>query len=151
MNSVWCLIWRLEIGWRIYETLETRIWLVKESTKVVMKRITFTIGQGFDKDGTAFNAPGLLMAARQRLGTVFNGFTETNAAGGYFSIRHKMVMEPSVQFEVCTNDLGRVREVAAYLRDLFNQECVMLVIQPVDIGWNLFSPLAGLSLGIRLR
>lgn len=101
-----------------------------------MKRIYFGIGQGFDRENKAIDADTLALLrteACQKLATEFGGFSSVATAGGWMSDTNGVVLEPSWGVEVYTDEarVNRARPVAEYLKALFRQESILLVIQDV--------------------
>lgn len=97
-----------------------------------MKRVTFTIGQGKDKEGNSLSNTMDLLAARRvaydRIAEAFGGYTAYLAEGGWVE-NGQLIQEISLVVSVVTNDSWY--DIAAWLRDLFNQQCVLVTVEPV--------------------
>ena len=99
-----------------------------------MKRITFTVGIGTAAGKELGMKPlEAIRTARQQLAIVFSGFTETEHFGGWYDDETmKVVYEPSLDFMVVVPEgstaatAANVNSMAVWLRDLFQQSCVLV-------------------------
>ncbi len=103
-------------------------------------KVTFGIGQKFDKAGIELFALGVKkysplyfkQLARAKTAEVFGGYSEISASGGWVNAKGLLVTEPSVLFVVYTDKDYDVCEThAEWLAELFDQESVMLAVEPV--------------------
>ena len=98
-------------------------------------RVEIIVGHSFDKRGNKIDgntAAARLDKARQYLASKFSGYTETAATGGYIE-NGNWVSDESAVFVLYTNaPTPCIKAAAAYLRDLFEQTCVVCSIQITD-------------------
>ena len=100
-----------------------------------MKRITFTIGTEKRWNGKPIFRDVAKTWSRQAclsVARIFGGYTATEATGGWVDENGKLIEERSLV--IVGDDLsGHVTEetingLAAHLRDLFGQECVLVSV-----------------------
>lgn len=95
-----------------------------------LTRYTFHVGTGYTRDNrhlTRKQVSSALAHARHHLAETYPGFTETHTFGGWRTDAGKLVMEPSIKFEVVTlASLETARSTAGFLRHVFHQSAVML-------------------------
>lgn len=95
-------------------------------------RVEIIVGHSFDKHGRKIdgNTAGVwLDEARKYLASKFSGYTETAATGGYIE-NGNWVSDESAVFVLYTNaPTPCIHAAAEYLRDLFQQSCVVCSIQ----------------------
>ena len=96
-------------------------------------RVTFAIGQGFDKNGIELYALNTKRTAvLAKTAREFGGFSAVDAQGGWIAGKGKLVTEPSLIITVYTDKVFDACEIHAQrLAELFNQESVMLTVEPV--------------------
>jgi len=106
------------------------------------KKIYFGIGIGEDKDRKPLvNVEGLILRAQELIAETFGGFHMQRGKGGWLSPTNGMVLEDSIGFIVYANyaDDELVRKsvkVSKNLKDIFNQEDILVACEPVD--WMRF-------------
>lgn len=98
-----------------------------------MKRITFSVGQGKTKAGlTIQNVSHKRTLAYLRVSQVYGGYTAKVCSGGWVSTDGELIEENSLVIEAVT-DIGTDHEVVAgYLRDLFEQSCVLMTVEDLE-------------------
>jgi len=101
-----------------------------------MKKITYYVGLGQDKDGADISPSEVavgLNAIRYILADEFKGYTEVLGSGGWFNTI-KLVEEKQVSYVIyadITDDLSRVRAVAELLKITMRQSCVLFTVEEV--------------------
>ena len=106
-----------------------------------MKRtkVLIGVGIGLDKNGRGMSHEAVNAAihwAREYLLRTYGGFTETVVHGGWKDEKEQSIEETGLQFTVST--ASHVLEVhpaiaaAVTIRDLFNQQCVVLETSEVN-------------------
>lgn len=97
-------------------------------------KVTFAIGQGFDKDQKpiehlAEKMDGVLLIAAK----MFGGYSANVIMGGWFNAQGVLVTEPSLIVTVYTElPLVVARTFAEESAKLFNQESVLMTVETVD-------------------
>lgn len=101
-------------------------------------KITIGIGTGFRKSGAPIDADSFAVmedAAIKYLLDMCGGYTWHRVAGGWRDETGKDIVEPGLSITV-TVDLSRCgfapERIAAHLRDIFDQQCVLLETHPVN-------------------
>ena len=102
-----------------------------------MKRITFSVGHGKTKLGRRIMGKfEKRQLAYAKLADTYEGFTIHFATGGWKDATGTLIKEDSMILSVAdTNDLGEGPAVlmAEYLRDLFDQSCVLMTIEDLEV------------------
>lgn len=98
-----------------------------------MNKITFTVGQGFDKNQNPING---LEAKRKvalfRTAFIFGGYSAVDAAGGWMNAKGDLIVEQSLVISTLTDkDYDVAEEHGQLLAELFNQESVMVTVEVV--------------------
>ena len=97
-------------------------------------RITFTVGQGKDRDGR--NIKFIKSKLREVLSLIsseFGGYTLYHTNGGWTDENGKLIEEPSVVIVAFTSNLAPAKRTAAFMRDTFNQFCVVVTKESLDV------------------
>ncbi len=96
-------------------------------------KVTFAIGQRFDRVGVEIFSLGLKKnLARNKTAELFGGYSELTAEGGWVNGKGILITEPSMLLVVYTDLDYDVCEIhAEWLAELFNQESVMVAVEPV--------------------
>jgi hypothetical protein len=105
-----------------------------------MHRITFTIGQGKDKDGkllaeSIYDLGIRRRTAGKRIAEVFGGYTLTIVSGGWLDGCGDLIEEESIiLMAICTDEhrLASVPSLGVYLREAFNQEYVLVTVEEIS-------------------
>ena len=103
-----------------------------------MKRLSITVGLGFDTNGQLITPQSRMLAltnVRVYMARMFGGYTETQGYGGWINDAGELIEEESVTFtsvitDETTNENGvakRAGMAAEYVRNAFNQTSVLLV------------------------
>lgn len=98
-------------------------------------KVTFAIGQGFDKDQKpieqlAEKMDGVLLIAAK----MFGGYSADVIMGGWFNPMGLLIAEPSLIITVYTDKPVAVsRTFAEESAKLFNQESVLMTVETVDV------------------
>jgi len=97
-----------------------------------MKRITVQCGIGEDKAGHAIDsqrARDCVEAVHKHASDVYGGVTVYRHTGSWIDGHGELVTEHGITIQVVTeiNDYGR--EFALFVRDLFNQNSVVLTVE----------------------
>lgn len=97
-----------------------------------MHRITFIIGTGKRWNGKPISrdcATTWTKQACRSVATVFGGYTLTHSKGGWVDDpKGELIEEDSIVITTLAVDPGPSDELATHLRDLFGQECVVMVV-----------------------
>lgn len=107
-----------------------------------MKRITIITGSGYDKDNNRLSMGAIMIAKRDAsklLCEAFGGVTVSQVQGQWISDTNGLVGESGLKFEVmCEDDLAlfnnSLKALAQTIRDLFNQEKVVLQVENLEVG-----------------
>lgn len=105
-----------------------------------MNRLTITAGTGEDRHGSTI-APHALARAlatiRGELATLFGGFTETQAIGGWVNPEGRMVMEPSARWIALADTITEetARRVALEVGRVLNQAAVVWELETIAAGF----------------
>lgn len=101
-------------------------------------KITIGIGTGFRRSGAPIDADSLTVMEAHADGYLLGmcgGYTKHRVDGGWRDESGKDIIEPGLSITV-TVDLARCgfapERIAAHLRDVFDQQCVILETQPVN-------------------
>ena len=101
-----------------------------------MKRVTWSLGIGLDKDGLPTVPEGgkrSLDELDKYVATVYGGYSRYLIRGGWISPTNGLQREPAIVYEVYTELPSDVHHTTArYLGELLNQETVLLTVQPVE-------------------
>lgn len=101
-----------------------------------MKKVTFAIGIGFDKHGKhieAYRREKKIIDTYRALAESFGGYSANEVSGGWINPEGELVTENSLVIDIYTDAAPEViRDTAEWLATLFNQESVMVAIQPVE-------------------
>jgi hypothetical protein len=103
-----------------------------------MKRITFTTGQGKDKDGKDIPELDCKQAlAFARMVETFGAYTAVMGVGGWAEAQDSpLIEEPSLILSAVVEDYiptSDARIMAIELGVIFNQTAVMLTIEPLSV------------------
>lgn len=99
-----------------------------------MKVFTLYVGTGFDKDHAPIHAPAMLSLVKSKLAEQYGGYSLDEVKGGYMHADGKLAEEPSARIEVLVDDnrADEFKQTAKWVRDLFQQESVLLNCQTVE-------------------
>lgn len=102
-----------------------------------MRQITLYVGTEFDKRHEVI-ASGTrkanLLVVKSRLAQEFGGYSIDEVSGGYRHDDGSLAEEKAARIEVTIPEdkLSAFREIARWIRDLFNQESVLVNTQVVE-------------------
>ena len=106
-----------------------------------MKKVTFIIGKGFEKDGTPIVPHIQENRTKQTFKAVakaFGGYTATHCFGGWIDDKGELVEETSLKIE-CLTDIPNVQSISETLAfsfaALWNQDCVVLEISNTEYSF----------------
>lgn len=97
--------------------------------------IKFYVGTGFDTHGVAIQvAPALIELAENKLCEFFGGGTVYQHSGLWQDSEGPVVREAGVTLVTVVTEvqLPHIRSVAVYLRELFNQNCVLVTKTKIE-------------------
>lgn len=98
-----------------------------------MKKISFFVGQGYNKYGEEFSTKKIAILRKKAylfLMQEFGGFTVLETFGGYKNFKGEEVFEPGIQVVVYGNYTEReIENAAKFLRELFEQEQVLYTVE----------------------
>ena len=99
-------------------------------------RITITVGTGLRDDGSRIKIEDraiMLIKAKMFLLTNCGGYTVTSVDGGWRDSEGTDWEEPGLMFTLLTAK-GQIipTALASAIRDIFEQRCVMLTVEPVE-------------------
>lgn len=95
-------------------------------------KLTFYAGIGEDKDGQPIHGlQDKLEDVRCYLASVFGGYTEQAASGGWFNESGRLVKEPSVVFSAVTPHNISAFAAARHIAKALNQSAVLYTEEPV--------------------
>lgn len=98
-------------------------------------KVTFSIGQGYDKDGKSIPlVHAKLKGVLKTLANYYGGYSLTETNGGWINGEGLLVQEDSVAIVVYTELPVEIhRAMAGDFAVLFNQESVLLTVEPVSV------------------
>ena len=76
----------------------------------------------------------LVPQAEALLARTYGGSTQYVTNGSWIAPDGATIRETSYVWEVIAEDLNSVRTVAAQLREIFNQECVLVTAKPLSLS-----------------
>lgn len=105
--------------------------------ELVMRKATFWVGTEKDKEGRDISmvADNLGRCSEDETAKEFGGVTVTRTHGSYTPHDSFIVSERGVKLEVITGASDqKLRTHAGWLRNLWNQESVLLTIEPLYLS-----------------
>lgn len=101
-----------------------------------MKRATITVGQGVNKNQKPLEGvDSKRVVAMEQAATQFGGYTVVNGWGGWMQSPTELVQEPVMVITIMGEFTTEVmKQYAEFLRDLFNQESVLLNMEWVEFS-----------------
>lgn len=99
------------------------------------RRVTYTVGQGFDRHGTPLsNQDALRTSVLKDAVSLFGGFTTREVKGGWINASKDLVLEPSLEISVVTDvDTSTLELFAITLRVVFDQESVLMTVEALQL------------------
>lgn len=99
------------------------------------RRVTYTVGQGFDKNGRVLTD---ILETRKRVyrdaACIFGGFTARMVEGGWINGVKDLVMKPSLEIVVVTaEDNATLEMFAVALKSVYNQESVLMAVEALQL------------------